>query len=66
MEKDYLHTKNIQFEEILVDQNPAAAEEMVKISNHMGVPFTVITKDDGTQVTILGFDKRKTDETLGI
>ena len=39
---------------------------MVKISNQMGVPFTVISKDDGSQVTVLGFDKDKINQALGI
>lgn len=66
MEGEYLTSKGVQFEEIYVDQNPQAAEEMVKISGQMGVPFTVIQKDDGTQVTILGFDRDKINQALGI
>lgn len=66
MESEYLTSKGVQFEEIYVDQDPKAAEEMVKISNQMGVPFTVIEKDDGTKDTILGFDKGKINQALGI
>lgn len=66
MEKDYLDSKGIRYENIFVDQDPKATEEMVKISGRMGVPFTVIMKDDGTRITILGFDKEKIDSVLGI
>lgn len=66
MESEYLNSKGIKFEEIYVDQDPKAAEEMVKISGQMGVPFTIITKDDGSQVTVLGFDKDKINQALGI
>lgn len=66
MESEYLNSKNIPFEEIYVDKDPSAAENMIKISGQMGVPFTVISKDDGTQVTILGFDRAKIDTALGI
>ncbi|MBI3103461.1 NrdH-redoxin [Candidatus Daviesbacteria bacterium] len=66
MEKEYLDSKGIKYENIFVDQDPKAAEEMVKISNQMGVPFTVITKEDGSQETILGFDKQKLVNALGI
>lgn len=66
MESEYLTSKGIQFEEIYVDKDPKAAEDMVKISNQMGVPFTVITKDDGGQVTVLGFDKDKINQALGL
>ncbi|MEK7581174.1 MAG: glutaredoxin family protein [Patescibacteria group bacterium] len=64
MEKDYLNSKNIVFSEILVDENPQEAQKMIEISGQMGVPFTVITKDDGTQVNILGFDRLKIEEAL--
>lgn len=66
MQKDYLNSKNIQFSEILVDQNPDEAQKMIEISGQMGVPFTVITKDDGGQENILGFDRARIDAALGI
>ncbi len=66
LEKEYLDSKGIKYENIFVDQDPKAAEEMVKISNQMGVPFTVITKEDGSQETILGFDRTKIDLALGL
>lgn len=66
MQKAYLTSKNIQFSEILVDENPDEAQKMIEISGQMGVPFTVIDKDDGSRVTILGFDKSRLDQELGI
>jgi glutaredoxin-like YruB-family protein len=66
LEKEYLDSKSISYETVLVDQDAKAAEEMVKISNQMGVPFTVITKDDGGQETILGFDKDRINQALNI
>ena len=66
MQKDYFASKNIAYQEILVDENPDEAQKMIEISGQMGVPFTVIDKDDGSMVTILGFDRPKIDETLGI
>lgn len=66
METEYLNSKSVQFEEIYVDKDAKAAEEMVKISGQMGVPFTVITKDDNSKVTILGFDKDKINSALGL
>lgn len=66
MQKEYLNLKNITFSEILVDENPQEAQKMISISGQMGVPFTVIVKDDGQQVNILGFDKAKINEALGL
>ena len=65
MEKEYLDLKNIKYENVFVDQNPDQAEAMVKISGQMGVPFTVITDGD-KQTTILGFDKEKINQALGL
>lgn len=67
MLKDYLKEKNISFVEKLVDQDDSAREEMMTSSNgFLGVPFTVITKDEGTKETVLGFDKGKINSVLGI
>lgn len=66
MQKNYFAEKKVQYSEILVDENPEEAVKMIEISGQMGVPFTVIDKDDGTRVTILGFDKARIDEALGL
>ena len=67
MLKDYLKEKGFSYEEKLVDQDEAARDEMVNDSGgFMGVPFTVIIKDDGNKDTIVGFDKGKVDQILGI
>ena len=66
IQKDYFQEKNVQYLEILVDENPEEAQKMIEISGQMGVPFTVIDRDDGQRVTILGFDRPRIDEALGI
>lgn len=66
MLKDYLAGKSLAYTEKLVDTDEAAKQEMMASSNgFLGVPFTVIVKDDGTKDTILGFDKGKLDSLLG-
>ena len=65
--KDYLKEKGIFFDEKFVDQDDKAKEEMLADSQgFMGVPFTVVNRDDGSKDTIVGFDKGKIQETLGI
>lgn len=59
--KNYLKTNNIAFEELNVQDNMAAREEMVKKSNQMGVPVLDI---NGT--IIIGFDKNSIDTALNI
>lgn len=66
MQKDYFRDKKIEYAEILVDNNQEEAMKMVQISGQMGVPFTVIDQDDGQRITILGFDRPRIDEALGI
>lgn len=67
MLKDYFVSKNLSFEEKLVDQNENAKNEMAQVSGgFLGVPFTVITKDNGEVVTVIGFDKGKLDTILPI
>lgn len=67
MLKKYLEEKNVKYTEKLVDQDDAAQKEMAEASGgFMGVPFTVVTKDDGTKETIIGFDKGKVDKVLGL
>lgn len=66
MLKAYLTEKQIQFEDVLVDQNPDQMQTFIDTCGSMGVPCTHITKDDGTEVKVLGFDKEKIDQALGI
>lgn len=67
MLKDYLKGKNIAFTEKLVDMDESAQKEMASVSGgFLGVPFTLITKDDGTKETVLGFDQGKINSILGI
>ena len=65
MLKDYLTSRSISFTEKIVDMDETAKSEMTLLSNgFLGVPFTVITKDDGTKETVVGFDKGKIDSIL--
>lgn len=65
MLKDYLAGKNISFVEKLVDQSDQIRNEMsAESGGFLGVPFIVITKDDGTKETIIGFDKGKIDSLI--
>jgi glutaredoxin 3 len=63
--KKYLQEKKLGFTEKLIDQDEAAQKEMLAVSaGFQGVPFTVITKDDGTKETVIGFDKGKLEQVL--
>lgn len=67
MLKDYLSEREIAYVEKLVDQDDAARDEMMAASNgFLGVPFSVVVKDDGAKETIIGFDKGRVNEVLGV
>ena len=61
MAKKYLDDNNVQFENIDVSTNQAAAQEMIKKSGQMGVPVIDI---DGN--IIIGFDKSKIKNLLNL
>ena len=65
--KDYLTGKGVSFVEKMVDLDETVKEEMSKYSNgFLGVPFTLITLDDGRQEAIIGFDQGKIDSLLNL
>ncbi|MCR4324783.1 MAG: glutaredoxin family protein [Candidatus Curtissbacteria bacterium] len=66
MQKTFFKDKKIEYQEILVDENPDEAMKMIEISGQMGVPFTVIDQDNGERVTILGFDQARLSEALDL
>jgi len=66
MLKGYLQSKEITYEEKHVDQDPALAQELVDRSHQMGVPFTIIEEDGHDPIGILGFDKPRVDQVLGL
>ncbi|MGH7237253.1 MAG: glutaredoxin family protein [Candidatus Saccharimonadales bacterium] len=42
----------------ITDEDPAAMAEFMAVNDGMiGVPFTVITADDGKQTKIIGYDR---------
>lgn len=61
MAKEYLSAHGFQFEDVDVSQDINAAREMIAKSGQMGVPVIDI---DGE--IIIGFDKERIDEILGI
>ena len=65
MLKNYLKEKGIAYTEKFVDQDDAARNEMMAESGgFLGVPYSVIKREDGTKEDVIGFDKGKLDEIL--
>lgn len=55
---EWLKKNKLQYTEYKVDKNPIAAQNMVRLSGQMSVPFTTIEEDGDTE-KILGFDVPK-------
>lgn len=66
MLKSYLQSKSIAYEEKHVDEDQKLAEELYEKSGQLGVPFTIIEQDDGTEEKILGFDRVRINQVLSI
>jgi glutaredoxin len=66
MLKEYLKSKGVAYEEILLDEQPEQIQASIDTCGSMGVPCTHITLEDGTEEKILGFDKARFDQVLGL
>lgn len=66
MLKNYLRQKGVAFEDIYIDEDPKAAQESIDTCDSMAVPCTHITLDNGEEIKILGFDKPRFDQILGL
>lgn len=66
MEKNWLDEKGVKYEQVLVDQNQQAAEEMVQATGQMGVPVTALEFEEGESEFVVGFDRNKLSALLGI
>ncbi len=61
MAKEFFKKNNVKYEEINVEKDPKAAEDMIEKSGQMGVP--VIEIDDKI---IVGFDRPAIEKALKI
>jgi glutaredoxin len=66
MLKSYLNDKDVKYDVKMADEDQAIAQELYEKSGQLGVPFTVITDDDGKEEYILGFDRPKIDAALNL
>ncbi len=56
-EKEFLDQKGVAYHDIDVEADLVAAEEMIKKSGQLGVPVTVITRDDESEAVKVGYDQ---------
>ncbi len=66
MLKSYLDSKEVKYDVKMADEDQKIAQELYEKSGQLGVPFTVITDDEGKEEAILGFDRARVDQALGL
>jgi len=66
MAKDWFKEKNIEFEEFDVSVDEEKKDEMMSKTGQMAVPVIEVAKEGGEQELVIGFDKGKLSELLGI
>lgn len=65
-EKAFFDAKGVKYEVFMADSDRALAEELMRESGGLAVPFTIITKDDGTVEKVLGFDQARLTQILAL
>ncbi len=66
MEKAWLENNKIDHEVVYVDRDRNQAMEMVMSTGQMGVPVTKIEYEDKRKEYVVGFDKPKLSQLIGI
>lgn len=64
--KGYLTEKGIEFDVKMADEDESVARELYEKSGQLGVPFTIITHEDGKEEAVLGFDRQRINAALGL
>lgn len=59
MVKKWLHSKNLAYEEVNLDEKPELRNDVIKISGGLTVPVTVVTKQDDSTEVIVGWNLAK-------
>lgn len=66
-EAEWLEQNKIPFTKIVVDEEGEdKVNELLEKSGGLAVPFTVISGDDGAEDKILGFDRARLSQALGL
>lgn len=65
--EQWLDKNNQNYTKKITDTDPEIMVEFMRVNDgYLGVPFTVIHKDDGSEVKISGFDQPKFKQVLGL
>ncbi len=63
----WLDKQEVPYQKKITDEDPEAMMDFMSVNDGMiGVPFTVITADDGSVTKISGYDQGKFKAALGL
>lgn len=57
--KDFLNQKQLSYNLVNLDDEPARRQELLDLTGQLAVPVTVVTKDDGSRDVTVGFNPGK-------
>jgi len=66
MEKKWFDEQGVPYTNHFVDEDQTKADEMIKKSGQMGVPVTEVVTAEGKTELVIGFDKKRLAELIGI
>ena len=66
MLKSYLDSKAVKYTAYDLAETPEKVPEMMEVSGQGGVPVTVLNRGASNQVVVVGFNKPRIDELLGL
>lgn len=64
--KIFLRERNVAFTDVDVSVDHDQAQEMIKKSGQMGVPVIVVVKDNEQEEIIIGFERAKLAQAVGV
>lgn len=64
--KTFFKENDVDYEEHDVAENNEAAQTMIEKSGQRGVPVTIVQDEEGEEDIIVGFNKEKLEEALGV
>lgn len=56
MVKEWLKNKGLDYEEVILDKDPARQQEVMQKSGSLSVPVTIIEQDDGMEQVVIGYN----------
>ncbi|MDD4352465.1 MAG: glutaredoxin family protein [Candidatus Gracilibacteria bacterium] len=66
MLKSYLDGKKVTYTQYDLSKKPEKVTEMMEVSGQGGVPVTVLNRGKSDEVVVVGFNKPRIDELLGL